>query len=117
MALAPYRPSDILCRCPSTLDAGWSSPVARWAHNPKVAGSNPAPATIPQLEFAGRGNAVAGILRIASLSRAFAGLTVRRYPPVLRVVLAPPRPAHCALLPRLDVVDHAAEGAARGCGS
>src|ERR1700682_63560 len=27
------------------IDAGWSSPVARWAHNPKVAGSNPAPAT------------------------------------------------------------------------
>src|SRR5678815_2726420 len=27
------------------VDAGWSSPVARWAHNPKVAGSNPAPAT------------------------------------------------------------------------
>ena len=26
-------------------DAGWSSPVARWAHNPKVAGSNPVPAT------------------------------------------------------------------------
>ena len=26
--------------------AGWSSPVARWAHNPKVVGSNPAPATI-----------------------------------------------------------------------
>ena len=25
--------------------AGWSSSVARWAHNPKVAGSNPAPAT------------------------------------------------------------------------
>ena len=25
--------------------AGWSSPVARWAHNPKVADSNPAPAT------------------------------------------------------------------------
>ena len=25
--------------------AGWSSTVARWAHNPKVAGSNPAPAT------------------------------------------------------------------------
>jgi hypothetical protein len=35
--------------------AGWSSPVARWAHNPKVAGSNPAPATnlsgIWNLEF------------------------------------------------------------------
>ena len=26
-------------------DAGWSSPVARRAHNPKVVGSNPAPAT------------------------------------------------------------------------
>src|SRR6185437_13188256 len=28
-----------------TLNAGWSSPVARWAHNPKVGGSNPPPAT------------------------------------------------------------------------
>ena len=28
-----------------SIDAGWSSLVARWAHNPKVAGSNPAPAT------------------------------------------------------------------------
>ena len=27
------------------LGAGWSSPVARQAHNLKVAGSNPAPAT------------------------------------------------------------------------
>ena len=27
------------------LDAGWSSLVARWAHNPKVGGSNPPPAT------------------------------------------------------------------------
>ncbi len=27
-------------------DAGWSSPVARRAHNPKAAGSNPAPAII-----------------------------------------------------------------------
>src|SRR5690606_31405923 len=26
-------------------DAGWSSPVARRAHNPKVLGSNPSPAT------------------------------------------------------------------------
>ena len=26
--------------------AGWSSSVARWAHNPKVVGSNPAPATM-----------------------------------------------------------------------
>lgn len=32
-------------KCLSTV-AGWSSPEARWAHNPKVAGSNPAPAII-----------------------------------------------------------------------
>jgi len=31
---------------PEAHGAGWSSPVARRAHNPKVAGSNPAPATI-----------------------------------------------------------------------
>ncbi len=30
-------------------DAGWSSLVARRAHNPKVVGSNPAPATTLQL--------------------------------------------------------------------
>jgi hypothetical protein len=29
----------------TTNDAGWSSQVARRAHNPKVAGSNPVPAT------------------------------------------------------------------------
>ncbi len=35
------------------LDAGWSSLAARRAHNPKVAGSNPAPATnlLPRLGF------------------------------------------------------------------
>src|SRR5438132_478244 len=37
---------DLLPAGTYTLNAGWSSPVARWAHNPKVAGSNPAPATI-----------------------------------------------------------------------
>ena len=31
-------------------DAGWSSQVARRAHNPEVAGSNPAPATRKALE-------------------------------------------------------------------
>ncbi len=30
---------------PANTDAGWSSLVARRAHNPKVVGSNPAPAT------------------------------------------------------------------------
>ncbi len=33
------------------LIAGWSSPVARQAHNLKVAGSNPAPATIEKQGF------------------------------------------------------------------
>ena len=34
-------------------DAGWSSLVARRAHNPKVVGSNPAPATtLKSLAFA-----------------------------------------------------------------
>ena len=37
----PHRPP---VECEAS-DAGWSSSVARWAHNPEVAGSNPAPAT------------------------------------------------------------------------
>jgi hypothetical protein len=36
-------------RAPS--DAGWSSPVARQAHNLKVTGSNPVPATIKKVRF------------------------------------------------------------------
>ena len=32
-------------RCAAGGDAGWSSPVARQAHNLKVVGSNPTPAT------------------------------------------------------------------------
>ena len=32
-------------QAPNSNSAGWSSPVARQAHNLKVAGSNPAPAT------------------------------------------------------------------------
>jgi hypothetical protein len=31
--------------------AGWSSPVARQAHNLKVVGSNPTPATISDLNM------------------------------------------------------------------
>ena len=33
--------------------AGWSSSVARWAHNPEVAGSNPVPATNVMLQDIG----------------------------------------------------------------
>jgi hypothetical protein len=43
------------------LDAGWSSPVARRAHNPKVVGSNPAPATMVVLSQPG----LAGLGEIA----------------------------------------------------
>src|SRR6478672_129157 len=35
------------------LDAGWSSLVARRAHNPKVVGSNPAPATTNDMRALG----------------------------------------------------------------
>lgn len=35
------KPCVMLC----SPNAGWSSSVARWAHNPEVAGSNPVPAT------------------------------------------------------------------------
>ena len=52
LAKRPWRSSPMVLACPapagawrSTRDAGWSSPVARQAHNLKVAGSNPAPAT------------------------------------------------------------------------
>ena len=44
----PVRPVDILLvlvRMGTFNDAGWSSPVAREAHNLEVVGSNPAPAT------------------------------------------------------------------------
>ena len=37
----PYRPRTAV----EPIDAGWSSPVARQAHNLKVVGSNPTPAT------------------------------------------------------------------------
>ena len=48
----PANPSLVLSACRSRHpDAGWSSPVARQAHNLKVAGSNPAPATNKQPAF------------------------------------------------------------------
>ncbi len=42
--------------------AGWSSLVARWAHNPKVVGSNPTPATNPNI----RGGRVPGFLAVTT---------------------------------------------------
>jgi hypothetical protein len=39
------EPASVVNCAISLIDAGWSSPVARRAHNPKVVGSNPTPAT------------------------------------------------------------------------
>ena len=61
------RPGDpILCLCPASrnvgfTDAGWSSSVARWAHNPEVAGSNPAPATNVTKAFVHRTSALIAV--------------------------------------------------------
>ena len=46
VTLVPVRP-----RSPAPNIAEWSSPVARRAHNPKVVGSNPAPATKGKTSF------------------------------------------------------------------
>ena len=45
--------NDLVCVTLKIIEyiAGWSSLVARWAHNPKVVGSNPAPATKFQLRL------------------------------------------------------------------
>jgi hypothetical protein len=41
----PICPARHGARRVASSDAGWSSSVARWAHNPEVGGSNPPPAT------------------------------------------------------------------------
>src|SRR5580693_10025723 len=68
-------------------DAGWSSSVARWAHNPEVAGSNPAPATkfagqrpLPIMEGAFCMCRVHGIVHEASEEGRRSGWAVRRTP-------------------------------------
>ena len=54
-------------------DAGWSSPVARQAHNLKAAGSNPAPATTLFRELA------AGQFKKASLGPQSASAHVAQF--------------------------------------
>jgi hypothetical protein len=44
-AYVDYNPPSVADSCSWRTDAGWSSLAARRAHNPKVVGSNPAPAT------------------------------------------------------------------------
>src|ERR1700728_1122368 len=55
---ALFRFDDGRSRCYDQT-AGWSSLVARWAHNPKVGGSNPPPAT----------NAIIGLRAIGHLQQ------------------------------------------------
>src|SRR5690348_7701035 len=54
-AIRPRRPADLLwspgVHTVKEHDAGWSSSVARWAHNPEVEGSNPSPATKARRPF------------------------------------------------------------------
>lgn len=50
------NPEYKLVYAAKSVDAGWSSLVARRAHNPKVVGSNPAPAT----KFLKRGSQLGG---------------------------------------------------------
>jgi hypothetical protein len=54
--------------------AGWSSPVARWAHNPKVAGSNPAPATNLGISKCGIANCGFEKIRNSKFEIAFGGV-------------------------------------------
>jgi hypothetical protein len=44
-ALAKFVSASVFCKGAQWFIAGWSSPVARQAHNLKVIGSNPIPAT------------------------------------------------------------------------
>src|SRR4029077_16927919 len=57
-ATRPRRPADLLwspgVHTVKEHDAGWSSSVARWAHNPEVEGSNPSPATKARGPFSNR---------------------------------------------------------------
>ncbi len=62
LAKVEVTSSNLVCRSKLTAfielyrwhpDAGWSSLVARRAHNPKVVGSNPAPATIFHVDLSG----------------------------------------------------------------
>ena len=47
--------------------AGWSSPVARQAHNLKVVGSNPTPATTDDAEIPHTSPAPAGLLALCDV--------------------------------------------------
>ena len=66
------------CLCSSI--AGWSSLVARWAHNPEVVGSNPAPATNMALKSSQNVSSLVQAIEtvVTSYSGRIDGLDVRK---------------------------------------
>jgi N4-(beta-N-acetylglucosaminyl)-L-asparaginase len=64
---------DMAVNPPTGTSAGWSSLVARWAHNPKVEGSNPSPATK------------------ASANRLHKRSRLKTFPPILTTAAVPAR--------------------------
>src|SRR6185503_20235603 len=54
-ALAAFTSSPVFRKAKQRFNAGWSSPVARQAHNLKVTGSNPVPATKQASDIRGFG--------------------------------------------------------------
>ena len=84
--------------------AGWSSLVARRAHNPKVVGSNPAPATIQSQPG---GHAASGLFSCACRVL----LAGPSFSPSVRV--SPQEPSKTAPLGDVSPVDKEAPGAER----
>src|SRR5688500_12308835 len=56
----PHGPALLASLGRQTGAAGWSSPVARQAHNLKVVGSNPTPATIRSITYRTRASPLTG---------------------------------------------------------
>ena len=99
------RSFDLRCTRRYHQSAGWSSLVARWAHNPKVGGSNPPPATkslAPQSllrifsQFAGQNYCQAWLQPRSKFSLLCALRFGRQIAPsVSRCFLVPLRPLLC----------------------
>ncbi len=64
---------------PSCLDAGWSSLAARRAHNPKVVGSNPAPATSHNSTTGSRSKQTPSKTLFESLNQVYSCFYFRNY--------------------------------------
>ena len=63
------------------MNAGWSSLVARWAHNPKVGGSNPPPATTQRYIYLSRQTGAAARLVCTSPQSSLFNMAKLRFAP------------------------------------